>query len=141
MIKVFDLKGSTYQRRVIEPQLYNNRELLNSIRSHLTHTSTTVSSQGADGGVDFGDMPLDLKQFLKKNDETLKDLDFINLTRKYSETFDLNLKENEHKAILKLIENDVEFLRCQHVMDYSILIGIEEITAKPGFLENENSVL
>ena len=115
--------------------------MLNSLRSHLTHTSTTVSSQGADGGVDFGDMPLGLKQFLKKNDETLKDLDFINLTKKYSEIFDLKLTENELKAILKIIENDVEFLRCQHVMDYSILIGIEEVMAKPSFLENENSVL
>lgn len=41
-------------------------------------------------------MPSGLKKFLKKNDETLKDLDYINLTKKYGFMFDLNLKDSEH---------------------------------------------
>lgn len=104
----------------------------------MTLTSnSTMTSIGADTGCDFGEMPVNLKNFLKKNDETLKDLDFINLTIKYGKIFNLNLSNDKIRKILKFIENDVEFLREHNLMDYSILIGIEEVLVLPKFLEDD----
>ena len=71
-------------------------------------------------------MPHKLKKFLKRNTEPLKDLDFMMLSRKYKELFQLKLSDDDRKQIIDRIEADTTFLSMNQLMDYSILIGIEE---------------
>ena len=72
-------------------------------------------------------LPKDLQKFLGESSEPLKDLDYLYLSRNFSDVFKMNLNPTDEEAILHLLESDSHFLSRSNVMDYSILIGIEEI--------------
>jgi hypothetical protein len=57
---------------------------------------------------------------------TLKDIDFENLV--FRRKLKIALSCKDAKAIIQTIKRDVEFLKGQKLMDYSILLGIELIT-------------
>ena len=57
---------------------------------------------------------------------TLKDIDFENLV--FRRKLKIAISAKDAKAIIQTIKRDVEFLKGQKLMDYSILLGIELIT-------------
>jgi len=75
MVKIFDLKGSTFKRETM------------------------------------------VGKFSKS--ETLKDTDFLKLK------FHINLPEENLNELLEILDLDVQFLRENQLMDYSILLGVE----------------
>ena len=76
------------------------------------------------------DLPLKLQQFLKPNSEPLKDVDYVMLRQYFPSVFQLNLDPSDEQLILDALESDSKFLSNQGLMDYSILIGIEEIKSE-----------
>lgn len=75
MVKIFDLKGSTFKRETM------------------------------------------VGKYSKS--ETLKDTDFLKLK------FHVNLSEENLNELLEILDLDVQFLRENQLMDYSILLGVE----------------
>lgn len=64
--------------------------------------------------------------FLKKlSQQTLKDVDFENVV--IGQLCHIDINENDISLILRTLERDVEFLRSQGLMDYSMLLGIEKV--------------
>ena len=59
---------------------------------------------------------------------TLKDVDLENLVNK--NLLSLNISPEDKGLILKTIKRDTEFFKAQGIMDYSILLGVEEIKVK-----------
>ena len=66
-----------------------------------------------------------------KNSTTLKDINFLMASRVNSNLADFG---RHRKRLLKALRKDVEYLRSQGLMDYSLLLGIESVnkeTNKP----------
>ena len=61
---------------------------------------------------------------MKKNTETLKDLDFINLNQRFGDFLRIKITDDDRKLLIKIIEKDVKFLSDSGLMDYSLLLGI-----------------
>jgi hypothetical protein len=66
---------------------------------------------------------------------TLKDQNFIIYSeiherqKKDDSTF-INLKREVQVRLMNFIRKDLDFLKCQNLMDYSLLICIEEVSKK-----------
>ena len=69
-----------------------------------------------------------MRAFLSKNTESLKDEDFLQLNYKFNELFHINLREEDRRELIKIIQRDTDFLARNNLMDYSLLLAIEEIT-------------
>jgi hypothetical protein len=72
----------------------------------------------------------DLVKFLKNNKETLKDLDFVNLSQRYKNLLRIKISDEDRKTLLDVIEKDSKFLCENDLMDYSVLMGIEIVSDK-----------
>ena len=81
------------------------------------------------------DFPNYIKKFLKSNTKVLKDIDYVKLCKIHQEIFGINITYYERKQLMEILEKDTEFLRDNDLMDYSILIGMEQIIQKQ---ESEN---
>lgn len=55
---------------------------------------------------------------------TLKDIELIKILRTYPDI--LNLTLDDRMKLIKQLEKDSMFLRSQNIMDYSLLLAIEE---------------
>ena len=64
-------------------------------------------------------------------------MDYVKLSKLHQEIFGLNINIYERKQIIDVIEHDTSFLQANNLMDYSILIGIEQIQKRTITL-NEN---
>ena len=78
----------------------------------------------------YEDLPVGLEMFLNENGQTLLDVDFINLSKNFADLFLIKIENEDRKEILKIIEREANFLKENNLMDYSILIGIEQIKKK-----------
>ena len=58
----------------------------------------------------FDSLPKKLSDFLEKNSETLKDLDFLQLSKKFGEAFYINISAEDRKLLSDMIERDSKFL-------------------------------
>ena len=64
--------------------------------------------------------------FLKQvSIETLKDVDFENVV--IGQLCRIDIHEDDISLIMKTLDRDVEFLKSQGLMDYSMLLGIEKV--------------
>ena len=63
--------------------------------------------------------------FNKIRDLTLKDVDLLNLVKK--NLLSISIPPEDALLISKTILRDTEFFKSQGIMDYSILLGIEEV--------------
>ena len=63
--------------------------------------------------------------FNKIRDLTLKDVDLLNLVNK--NLLSISIPPEDALLISKTILRDTEFFKSQGIMDYSILLGIEEV--------------
>lgn len=61
-------------------------------------------------------------------DLTLKDIDLENLVSR--SLISIAVRPEDLKLILKTIARDTEFFKSQGIMDYSILLGVEEVKIK-----------
>jgi len=68
---------------------------------------------------------------MRKNEEPLKDIDFLQLMKEFPMIFRLKLNEFERKSLLDKVEKDVQFLQSNNLMDYSLLLGIEQVFKPP----------
>jgi phosphatidylinositol-4-phosphate 5-kinase-like protein 1 len=59
-----------------------------------------------------------------KSTSTLKDLNFLNTSREFQE---INLSEHQVRKLNKQIRKDTDMLAKQGIMDYSMLLGIENL--------------
>lgn len=118
MFKVFDLKGSMFGRKVIDSKAY--------LEGDIHNYSTFCSIKKSGHQVNMENLPRPLKQFLERNTETLLDQDFQKLTTNFKELFHINIRESDRKELLKIILSDVTLLAELNLMDYSILLAIEE---------------
>ena len=75
-------------------------------------------------------VPFDLVKYLKTHKDTLKDLDFINLNKKYKNLLRIKITDQDRRKLIEVIEKDVKFLCDNELMDYSVLMGIEIIGDK-----------
>ena len=73
MLQIFDMKGSTFQRKVID------NHILNEFKAKATIV-TTQGSQDSTGTNPYESLPPGLEKFMRNNTETLKDIDFVNLS-------------------------------------------------------------
>lgn len=64
----------------------------------------------------------------KIRDLTLKDVDLINLANK--NLLGITIAPADATLITKTILRDTEFFKLQGIMDYSILLGVEEVHVK-----------
>lgn len=55
----------------------------------------------------YSSLPSKIRKFLLKNKEVLKDLDFLNLSRRFQNSFQINISKNDRRKLLKIIEKDV----------------------------------
>ena len=78
----------------------------------------------------YEDLPVGLEMFLNENGQTLLDIDFINLSKNFADLFLIKIENEDRKEILKIVEREANFLKENNLMDYSILIGIEQIKKK-----------
>ena len=73
----------------------------------------------------------------------MKDIDYVYLRSYYPEVFQMLLDPQDQSHILETLESDSQFLRDLKLMDYSILIGIEEVkpsvSIQEGFLTHMQS--
>jgi len=60
------------------------------------------------------------------NHEPMKDLDFIHLNKSFKSHFGLKISNEDRTKLLDIIEHDVKFFADSNIMDYSMLIGVEE---------------
>lgn len=58
--------------------------------------------------------------------KTLKDVDFIKLKKKEP----INLIEIDQKFLIRQLQKDSEFLKSVNIMDYSLLLAVEQIDKK-----------
>ncbi len=63
----------------------------------------------------------------KKKNNNLKDLNFLEIQQKKNKNF-INIDNFVKKNILKIIKIDSEFLRDKNILDYSLLLTIENLT-------------
>ena len=66
--------------------------------------------------------------FNKIRDLTLKDVDLLNLVSK--NLLSMSIPPKDAELITKTIVRDTEFFKSQGIMDYSILLGIEEVYSR-----------
>ena len=68
------------------------------------------------------------KSFLLENyqDETLKDIDFENLTK--VKKVKIHIPDDDFRMILASVKRDVEFFQNNGLMDYSLLLGVERVS-------------
>ena len=66
--------------------------------------------------------------FNKIRDLTLKDVDLLNLVNK--NLLSVSISPEDARLITKTIVRDTEFFQSQGIMDYSILLGVEEVYAR-----------
>ena len=59
----------------------------------------------------------------------LKDLDLLNLVKNHNPDL-LKLKIKDSRRIMQTIKKDIHFLSSKNIMDYSLLISIEDIHPK-----------
>ena len=57
----------------------------------------------------------------------MKDIDFINLV--FRKKLNIAIAKKDVKAIIATIKRDVDFLKDQNLMDYSLLLGIEIVNS------------
>ena len=72
-------------------------------------------------------VPKDLQMFLKSNKVALKDKDFLFLSSHFGRIYRVNLPKVVIQRLNTAIENDSGFLKKLNLMDYSLLLGIEEV--------------
>jgi hypothetical protein len=58
--------------------------------------------------------------------KTLKDVNFMKLMKKEG----INLIEIDQKFLIRQLQKDSEFLRSVNIMDYSLLLAIENVKTK-----------
>lgn len=75
-------------------------------------------------------LPDKLSEFFDKSSETLKDLDFLQLSKKFGSVFSIDISQEDRKKLSEIIERDTKFLAENYLMDYSLLLGIELIGLK-----------
>ena len=86
----FDLKGSKYQRRVMQPGVSK-------------------------------------KQTRKVGDSVvLKDIDLDNLLNQ--DPLLVNMRLEDRRNLMRQLKKDVEFLKSKNLMDYSLLLAVEQIS-------------
>lgn len=124
MMQIFDLKGSMFNRQVLSTEV---------LLSHESSTFTTLFSVDALSNNIYSELPEELKKALIKNSNTLKDVDFLQLSKNYPKLFRVTLPEADSKLVNQLIEKDSEFFRNNNIMDYSVLLGIEKVTDRGSF--------
>ena len=95
MLVSFDLKGSQFGRKAI-----SNIELEMIQTSHATHTSALRSENQKEEQIGI---PKSLKKFLETLSEPLRDLDFLELSHKYSSVFSLNISDESRKQLYSII--------------------------------------
>jgi hypothetical protein len=66
------------------------------------------------------------KKKVKTANMVLKDLDFVNYVRNHDSDL-INLKADDRLDLIKQLDADTSFLEVQGLMDYSLLLAIEEI--------------
>ena len=118
MLQVFDLKGSTHQRSVIDFQKITTSDTV----------STTQSSKSIKKSL-FDMLPDGLAKFLSTNTEPLKDVDYVHLSQnfKQSSLFNIDLDTTDIRRIQRAIRADTSFLARNQLMDYSLLLGFEKV--------------
>jgi len=135
MMCIFDMKGSTYKRQAADVE--NLDDKVEGTDQNILTTSTTMSAISTKD-LDF---PFYLKKFLKNNTKVLKDLDYVKLCKIHQSIFGLNITYYERKQLMEILERDTEFLRDNDLMDYSILIGIEQILHQKEIENIDDSIL
>jgi len=73
-----------------------------------------------------------------KNQTTLKDVNFLIAKKRFKHLTELD--ERTSKRLVAAMRNDVEFLRQQRLMDYSLLLAIEKTDNSKAELHTESSV-
>jgi hypothetical protein len=73
-----------------------------------------------------------------KNLTTLKDINFLIAKKRFKNLTELDKRTS--KRLVAAMRNDVEFLRQQRLMDYSLLLAIEKTDNSKAELHNESSV-
>jgi hypothetical protein len=66
----------------------------------------------------------------------LKDVDYENLVMR--ELLQINISEEDSRLILVTLERDIEFLKTNGLMDYSLLLGIEKVNKFESFMPGNN---
>ena len=64
-----------------------------------------------------------------KNSTTLKDVNFLVAKKRYKHMTTLDPKTT--RRLVRAMRNDVEYLRQNNLMDYSLLVAIEKTTSTP----------
>ena len=104
-------------RNSVNSNIANNDNLANLDINH-TAKSIYLSTKMRDN------------QFLKSFQKiTLKDIDFENLV--FKRKLKLAISCKDVKLIVQTIKRDVDFLKENKLMDYSVLLGIETINETP----------
>jgi hypothetical protein len=73
----------------------------------------------------LGKFPVELKKYLQMNSNTLKDNDLRMLMQEFN--LELYILPSEQRRIIDILARDVAQLKKNGVMDYSLLLGIEEL--------------
>ena len=66
----------------------------------------------------------------------MKDVDYENLVMR--ELLQINISEEDARLILVTLERDIEFLKTNGLMDYSLLLGIEKVNKFESFIPGNN---
>lgn len=123
LISIFDMKGSAYKRRILNLDVTS---LTDTTIESETPNSTFLNLQLPNQTI-LNTLPKKIQTMLNESSEPLKDIDFIYLREYYPKVFQMNFHPEDEQQILDSLEGDSTFLRDLKLMDYSILIGIEEI--------------
>jgi len=134
LIEKFDLKGSLFKRFVISNDAYDAADYQQHIAVSPADASRSLNKQSYQQMIDLKDtvdgqfyskLPEKLRAFLIDNKETLKDMDYLKLSKRHGALFAINISDRDRAELIEMIENDVKFLSDNYLMDYSMLIGIE----------------
>jgi len=102
LVLTFDLKGSKYQRQVIPQEIYDKSRLKFQAQDHC---SIKMDATGSKIRSLLGRFPFELKKYLQKNQNTLKDNDIRMLMQEFN--LELYILPSEQRKIIEILSRDV----------------------------------
>lgn len=132
MISTFDLKGSKFQRKAVKDQAF--KRLLQKAYEYDEGSESRSSNPLMKLKTELNESRYDTKKKLEECKRkflkslqiyTLKDNDFESLS--FTNKLKINMHQKDMRAVVQTMKRDSEWLKSMGMMDYSILLGIEEV--------------
>ena len=135
MISTFDLKGSKFQRKAVKDQAF--KRLLQKAYEYDEGSESRSSNPLMKLKTELNESRYDTKKKLEECKRkflkslqiyTLKDNDFESLS--FTNKLKINMHQKDIRAVVQTMKRDSEWLgglKSMGMMDYSILLGIEEV--------------